>query len=98
MSVRVLQDSGGYFVGMYPQNAHTALFNVELNVCDVMQKNVIVVVIVIPWVELRSYSATPNADGDRGDPVPYQAYTKKGENVHLYSNTPFFSPYQISWI
>ena len=33
--------------------------------------------VVIPWVELRSYSATPTVDGDRGDPIPDQAYIKK---------------------
>ena len=32
---------------------------------------------VIPSVELRSYSTTPNVDGDRGYPIPDQAYIKK---------------------
>ena len=43
----------------------------------VMSSKNVVVGVVIPWVELRSYSTTPNVDGDRGDPIPDQGYIKK---------------------
>ena len=71
------------FVGMSRQKAHIPLCSM-LNVLTVQSKcNVSV---VIPWVELRSYSATPTVDGDRGDPIPDQAYIEKKSQI------PFISP------
>ena len=64
------------FVGMSRQKAHIPLCSV-LNVCAVQLKCRCQCCNPLGGTE-SDVSATPTVDGGRGDPIPDQAYIKKG--------------------
>ena len=89
MSIRVLPVSpcGGHLSGCRTKRLIDR--SVQCSMYVMSSKNVNVSV-VIPWVELRSYSTTPSVDGDRGDPIPDQAYMKKKITRQASNLIPMF--------
>ena len=77
MSMRVLPVAlmWGTFVGMSRQKAHVPLCSL-LNVCAVKLKRICLCRNPLGGTG-NDISATPTVDGDRGDPIPAQAYIKK---------------------
>ena len=65
----------GTFVGMSRQKAHVPLCSL-LNVCAVKLKRICLCRNPLGGTG-NDISATPTVDGDRGDPIPDQAYMEK---------------------
>ena len=53
---------------------------------------------IIAKLSLRSYSTTPNVDGDREDPIPNQACIKKLMSIRIEREVWMPNSYSISVI